>query len=318
LQTGYLYEMNSIEEVQEAYKKMSKYLLDWYVTINNYAEYLAGYNLPYAMLSMSMRGCMERGVDCSSGGCDYNSYGGTATGLATIADSLATIKYMCFDKKLCTTRELYDAFMGDWAGRDNELLRQRILNEVPHYGNADPYADDFLKWAVDTYYDSCKGCSSVRSKVYKAGMYGAADHVQQGEWTWATPDGRKTGTPIADAISPAQSRDGNGPTSVFNSATVFDHTKFMDGMALNLRMHPSVLSEDSGIVKLREMTKEYFDTGGLECQYNVVDTQTLREAQARPDKFRDLVVRIAGYSAYFVELGKGLQDDIIARNENRI
>ncbi|MDR3149409.1 MAG: pyruvate formate lyase family protein, partial [Oscillospiraceae bacterium] len=103
VQSGYLYEMNSIEEVQEAYRKLSEYMLNWYVTVNNYAEYLAGYNLPYAMLSISMRGCMERGIDCSSGGCDYNSYGGTATGLATIADSLATIKYMCFDKKLCTT-----------------------------------------------------------------------------------------------------------------------------------------------------------------------------------------------------------------------
>jgi formate C-acetyltransferase len=225
---------------------------------------------------------------------------------------------MCFDKKLCTTKELYDAVMCDWDGRENELLRQRILNTVPHYGNADPFVDEFLKWTTEVYYDSCKECSSQRSKVYKAGMYGAADHVQQGEWTWATPDGRKTGTPIADAISPAQSRDGNGPTAVFSSAVCFDHTKFMDGMALNLRMHPSVLSEDSGIAKLREMTKEYFANGGLECQYNVVDTETLRAAQERPDKFRDLVVRIAGYSAYFIELGRGLQDDIIARNENKI
>ncbi|MDR0858154.1 MAG: hypothetical protein LBN97_03885 [Oscillospiraceae bacterium] len=318
LDTGFLYDMTSIDEVKAAYAKMSGYLLKWYVTINNYAEYLAGYNLPYAMLSMSMRGCMEKGLDCSSGGCDYNSYGGTATGLATIADSIATINYMCFDKKLCTTRELYDAYMSNWEGKANELLRQRILSDVPHYGNADPYADNELKWAADTYYQQCSECSSIRSKTYKAGMYGAADHVQQGEWTWATPDGRKTGTPIADAISPAQSRDGNGPTGVFNSAVVFDHTKFMDGMALNLRMHPSVLSEESGIAKLREMTKQYFADGGLECQYNVVDTDTLRAAQERPDLYRDLVVRIAGYSAYFVELGRRLQDDIIARNENVI
>ncbi|MDR2529918.1 MAG: hypothetical protein LBC65_00050 [Oscillospiraceae bacterium] len=318
LDTGYLYEMTSIEEVKAAYEKLSDYLLKWYVTVNNYAEYLSSYNLPYAMLSMSMRGCMERGVDCSSGGCDYNSYGGTATGLATIADSLAAIEYMCFDKKLITTRELYDAVMANWEGREYEILRQRILAEVPHYGNADGYADRFLTWAVDTYYNTCKDCSSQRSSVYKAGMYGAADHVQQGEWTWATPDGRKSGTPIADAISPAQSRDGNGPTSVFLSANCFDHSKFMDGMALNLRMHPSVLSEESGIAKLREMTKEYFANGGLECQYNVVDTQTLLEAQQRPNEFRDLVVRIAGYSAYFIELGRELQNDIIARNENTI
>ena len=149
-------------------------------------------------------------------------------------------------------------------------------------------------------------------------MYGAADHINQGEYTWATPDGRVTGEPIADAMSPAQSRDVNGPTAVFESTVCFDHSRFMDGMALNLRMHPSVLSEDSGIAKLRDMTKAYFDDGGLECQYNVIDTDTLRDAQHRPEEHRDLVVRIAGYSAYFVELGKALQDDIIARNENVI
>jgi formate C-acetyltransferase len=149
-------------------------------------------------------------------------------------------------------------------------------------------------------------------------MYGASDHVSQGYDTWATPDGRRTGEPIADAMSPAQSRDGQGPTAVFASAVCFDHTRFMDGMALNLRMHPTVLSRDDGIAKLRDMTKAYFAAGGLECQYNVVDTETLRKAQVEPTQYRDLVVRIAGYSAYFVELGTDQQNDIIARNENRI
>jgi formate C-acetyltransferase len=149
-------------------------------------------------------------------------------------------------------------------------------------------------------------------------MYGASDHVAQGYLTPATPDGRRSGEPIADAMSPAQSRDVNGPTAVFASSCCFDHTKFMDGMALNLRMHPSVLSRDDGVAKLRDLTKAYFGNGGLECQYNVVDTDTLRAAQASPADYRDLVVRIAGYSAYFVELGTDQQNDIIARNENRV
>ena len=317
IHTGYLYEMNSIEQVREAYKKITDYVLKWYVTINNYAEYLMGYNMPYAMLSISMEGCMEKGMDASSGGCKYKLLRRhRQTGLATIADCLSTIKYMCFDKKLITTRELYDAVMANWESY--EPLRQKILAEVPHYGNADPYADEELHWAVDLYYQQCRECSSPRSNVYKAGMYGAADHVQQGEITWATPDGRITGEPIADAMSPAQSRDMNGPTAVFISTCCFDHTKFMDGMALNLRMHPSVLSREDGIAKLRDMTKAYFDKGGLECQYNVVDTKTLRAAQQDPDHYHDLVVRIAGYSAYFTELGRELQNDIISRNENRI
>ena len=223
---------------------------------------------------------------------------------------------MCFDKKLCTTRELYDAVMANWEGY--ETLRQRILNEVPHYGNADPYADEELKWCCDLYYEICQECYSVRSKVYKSGLYGAADHVAQGYLTWATPDGRKLGEPIADAMSPAQGRDKNGPTAVFISTCSFDHHRYLGGIALNLRMHPSVLSNEEGIAKLRDMTKTYFENGGLEVQYNVVDTDTLRAAQEEPEKHRDLVVRIAGYSAYFVELGRDLQNDIISRNENRL
>jgi formate C-acetyltransferase len=211
---------------------------------------------------------------------------------------------------------MYDAVMANWEGC--EPLRRRILETVPHYGNADPYADDEMAFVINLYQKQCSECSSQRSKVYKAGMYGAADHVLQGEFTWATPDGRKMGEPIADAVSPAQNRDKNGPTAVFHSACCFDHTKFMDGMALNLRMHPSVVSRDDGIEKLRILTKSYFESGGLECQYNIVDTETLRRAQENPDDYRNLVVRIAGYSAYFVELGRALQDDIISRNENRI
>ncbi|MDR1217447.1 MAG: hypothetical protein LBJ99_02550, partial [Oscillospiraceae bacterium] len=314
--SGYLYEMKSIDEVRAAFEKLATWLFKWYVTLNNYAEYQQAQNFTYPNLSISMVGCMEKGMDCSEGGCKYNSYGGTATGLATIADCVSTIKYMVFDKKLISGKELLDAVLADWEGK--EPLRQRVLSEVPHYGNADPYADMELKWVIDLYYKLCSECSNQRCKVYKAGMYGAADHINQGEFTWATPDGRKFGEPIADAMSPAQSRDKNGPTAVFVSTCCFDHSKFMDGMALNLRMHPSVLSRDDGIEKLRDMTKAYFDNGGLECQYNVVDTDTLRAAQGDPGSHRDLVVRIAGYSAYFIELGRELQNDIIARNENRI
>jgi formate C-acetyltransferase len=315
IHTGYLYEMTSMEQVRDAYRKMTDYLFKWYITINNYAEYLVGYNMPHAGLSISMEGCMEKGLDAVQGGCKYNSYGGTAVGLATIGDSLSAINYMCFDKKLCTTRELYDAVMKNWEG--GETLRQRILSQAPHFGNADSYADEEFKWVVDLYYQQCSECSSQRSKVYKAGLYSAAEHVAQGYVTWATPDGRKTGEPIADAASPAQSRDRNGPTAVFTSSCCYDHTRFMDGIALNLRMHPTVLSREDGIAKLRDMTKAYFENGGLECQYNVVDTDTLRAAQADPKTYRDLVVRIAGYSAYFVELNTDCQNDIIARSENK-
>lgn len=314
LKTGYLYEMKSFEEVKAAFRAMCEYIHNWHVTMNNYTEYLTMYHAPHASLSISIEGCMESGKDCVCGGAKYNSYGGTATGLATIADSLTTIKYMVFDKKLCTAKELYDAVMANWEG--HEILRQRILNEVPHFGNGDPYADEQMKWVCDLYYELCRQCYSTRSKVYKAGLYGAADHIAQGYHTWATPDGRKTGEPLADAASPAQGRDKNGPTAVFNSSLCYDQTRYMDGIALNLRIHPAAVNTEEAKAALRDMTKAYFEDGGMEVQYNIVSADVMRAAQKDPDSYRDLVVRIAGYSAYFVELNEDLQNDIIRRTEN--
>jgi len=314
LRSGYLADMKSIDDVHDAVEKIARWMLTWSATLNNYAEYEQPRLFPYPNVSISVDGCMERGLDVSAGGAKYNSYGGTATGLATVGDSLTAIKYMVFDKKLVSGKELLDAVLADWDGY--EPLRQRIMTEVPHYGNADPYADVELKWVVDLYYSICKEFSNQRCSVYKGGMYGAADHVPQGELTWATPDGRKVGTPIADAMSPVQGKDTNGPTSVFLSTTAWDNSRFMDGMAVNLRLHPTSLSGDDGVIKLRDMTKAFFSSGGMECQYNVVGAETLRAAQKDPDKYRNLVVRIAGYSAYFVEMTTAMQNDVISRNEH--
>ncbi|MDR0310260.1 MAG: hypothetical protein LBJ21_01620 [Acidobacteriota bacterium] len=314
IHTGYLYEMQTFDEVKEAWRKLARYYLKAQVSLNNYLECLVQYHTPQAILSLSIDGCMESGKDCTAGGAKYNSCGGTATGLATVADSLTAIRYMVFDRKLCTARELYDAIMANWEG--HELLRQRIINDVPHFGNADPYADEQMTWVINTYYEACKECYSSRAKVFKAGLYGAADHVGQGYTTWATPDGRLAGTPIADAASPVQSRDTNGPTAVFSSSLCYDHSKFMDGVCLNIRLHPTALRGEDGIIKLRDMVKSYMAAGGAEAQFNVISTETLRAAQINPDQYRNLVVRIAGYSAYFVELLPDCQNDLISRTEN--
>jgi formate C-acetyltransferase len=316
LKTGYLYEMEDIEAVKAAFEKICRYAIKWQVTMNNYTEYVAKISLAHPLLSLSIEGCMESGRDIVQGGAKYNSFGGTATGLATVADSLSAIRYMCFEKKRCTTRELYDAVMADWEG--HEILREQILREAPHYGNGDPDADRMMNWICSLYYDICRECSSARAEVYKSGLYGATDHINQGYITWATPDGRRFGEPLADAVSPAQGRDRNGPTAIFRSACCFDHSKYTDGIALNIRIHPSSVSNAQGIEKLRDMTKAYFAQGGMETQYNIVSTETLRAAQADPEAYRDLVVRIAGFSAYFVELPKDGQEDVIRRNENRL
>lgn len=316
IKTGFLYEMNSIDEVRLALKKMGSWLLNWLVTMNNYSDHIYMRYSPHAVLSMGIEGCMESGQDCTNGGAKYNSFGGCACGLATVADSLTAIEYMCFDKKLCTTKELYYAVMANWDGYEN--LRTQILREVPHFGNNDSYADKNMQWITTLYCDLCAECSIERTNIYRSGMFSAADHVVQGYHTWATPDGRKSGEAIADAASPAQGRDKNGPTSVFLSSCCYDHSRFMNNMALNLRFTPSSLQTDSDIAKLRDLTKAYFSNGGIEVQYNVVDTSVLHEAQENPAKYRDLVVRVAGYSAYFIQMTKDMQNDIIARNENTL
>ena len=315
LHTGYLYDMKSIDEVKEAWRTQADHFLKANVAFQNYVDLIFAHYSPFTALSISMEGCMENGVDCAAGGCKYNSFGCTAVGLATVADSLTAIRYMCFDHGYCTTREFYDAWKANWEGY--EELQARIINEVPHFGNDDPYADEMMTWVTDAYYGICSECSIKRAKYFRAGLYSAADHVAQGLTTWATPDGRVAGKPIADGASPVQSRDKNGPTAVLRSSTCYTQNKFMDGMALNIRIHPSAVSNDAGVAALRDMTKSYLlDQGGMEVQYNVVSTEQMKAAQADPDAHKDLVVRIAGYSAYFVELTPECQEDLISRTEN--
>nr|MCR5648714.1 hypothetical protein [Oscillospiraceae bacterium] len=316
IHTGYLYEMESFVQVREAWRTLARYVLRAQVTLENYIEELFMHYDTHPILSISMEGCMETGVDVVCGGAKYNSYGSTAVGLATVADSLTAIKYLCFDRKLFTTREMYDAFMANWEGHED--LRQIVRTKVPHYGNADPYADEQMSWVVEAYREMCSEIYSRRSRIFKGGMYSAASHVAQGYTTWATPDGRRAGEPIADAASPAQGRDTNGPISVLNSALCFEHGRFMNGLALNIRIHPSTLSREDGPDKLRALTQTYMNSGGMEVQYNIVSADTMRAAQADPETYRDLVVRIAGYSAYFVELSRDCQNDLITRTENHL
>ena len=316
VRSGYLYDMETMEDVRAAFEKICTWMLTWSASLNNLTEHEYPRLFPFPNLSISTEGCMESGKDVSEGGAKYNSYGGTATGLATTADSLTALKYMVYDKKLVSREDFLQAILDDWEG--HEALRQRVLNQVPHYGNNDPYADSEMKYVMDLYYNITRAFSTCRCATYKCGTFGASDHVVQGEITWATPDGRKTGEPIADACSPAQGRDVCGPTSVFSSAVSFEHGHYLDGMALNLKIHPSSLKADDGVAKLEDMTKAYFEQGGMEIQYNVVDAETLRKAQRHPEDYHNLVVRIAGFSAYFVDMTTEMQNDIIARAEHRV
>ena len=316
VRSGYLYDMETMDDVKAAFEKICTWMLTWSATLNNLTEHEYPRLFPFPNLSISTEGCMESGKDVSEGGAKYNSYGGTATGLATTADSLTALKYIVYDKKIATREEFLQAILDNWEG--HEELRQRVLHQVPHYGNNDPYADMEMKYVMDLYYNITRAFSTCRCTTYKCGTFGASDHVVQGEITWATPDGRKTGEPIADACSPGQGRDVCGPTGVFNSAVNFEHGHYLDGMALNLKIHPTSLRADDGVTKLEDMTRTYFSNGGMEVQYNVVDAETLRKAQAHPEDYHNLVVRIAGFSAYFVDMTEAMQNDIISRAEHKV
>ena len=312
LHTGYLYEMETFDELLEAFKKQTEFFVKWYVSLTNSYEYVVREHMPLPVVSAAMEGCMEKGMDVTCGGAKYNSTGVAGVGIGNVADSLFMIKHLCFDTKKCTTRELYDAITANWEGFED--LHGYILNEAPHYGNGDAEADQFACWASDVFADAVSLCSGPRGK-YSPGLYPVTVHVIFGEMTMATPDGRKKGEPLADGISPVQQMDKNGPVSVLSSVCKLNQKRYANGTLLNMRFHPSSVSGSEGVTKVRQLIQTYFEMGGMQIQINVVSTKTLREAQKDPDKHRNLVVRVAGFSAYFVELFPTGQEDLIRRTE---
>lgn len=312
LQTGYLYEMDSFEQVQDAFKAQLEYFMDWHITLNNILEYVGNKEIPIPIASATMDGCMESGRDLMMGGAKYNSTGGATLGVGTLADSLAAIKYIVYDKKLCTARELYNAVLANWEGY--ELLRQRIINKVPHYGNGDPYADELASWAIDLFSSRLNTYVSARGG-HRAGIYSAGAHIMHGYQTYTTPNGRRNGEPVSDGASPSQGRDTYGPTGVARSIIALHPYNFGNGLQFCMKFHPTSIRGENGNEKLWQFVSTFFNEGGMQIQYNMVDADTMRQAQARPEEYRDLVVRVAGFSAYFVELHRDLQDDLISRTD---
>jgi formate C-acetyltransferase len=305
--------MKDIGEVKDAFLKQMDYWVTWNVNIVNIFESVARNILPQPVVSAAMEGCMRKGADVMRGGAKYNSTGLSGIGLGNTTDCLAIIDRLCFKDKTCTTRELYDAIMHNWEGYDD--IRSYINNQAPRYGNGESEADEFCTWLAQSYAEMANNKTGPRGR-YAAGLYPVTMHVVYGALTGATPDGRCSGEPLSDGISAVQGMDRNGPTAILNSVTCFDHRAFSNGVLLNMRFHPTVLSAEEGFDKLRALMSAYFfEMGGGEMQLNIVSSDTLRDAQERPDNYKDLVVRIAGFSAYFVEVYKASQDDLIRRTE---
>lgn len=313
LPTGYLYEMESMEEVLAAVKTQFDYFCKWQCSCINAWESMSAFHTPLPMLSATLAGCMENGKDCQAGGAMYNSTGNSCIALGNVADSLNVIDYCCFREKICTTREMYDALVNNWEGY--EELRQKINGIVPRYGNNDELADQYVDFTASTYANAIMSATGPRGNHFAAGCYPVTTNVLFGYGTWATPDGRKAGEPLTDGISSVQGMDKNGPLSFLNSVLKFDQSNYGNGTLCNMKFHPTALKGADGVMKLRSVMETYFDRGGMELQINIVSSDTLRDAQAHPENYKDLVVRVAGFSAYFVEVFKGCQDDLIRRTE---
>ena len=312
LPTGRLYDMKSFDEVKEAFKKQVEWFVKWHHMNINSFEYVAREVLPQPVVSATMAGCMEKGADVMYGGAKYNSTGNSGVGIGNVADSLNIIRHCVFDKKICTARELYDALINNWEG--HEALRSYILNEAPHYGNGIPEADEMAGWAAKVFADAVNATSGPRGRS-SAGLYPVTINVMFGKLTAATPDGRKKYEPLADGIAAPQGYDKNGPTAVISSISHIDQSNFPNGTLMNLKFHPTALAGEEGVRKLSQLIGTYFDMGGMELQINVVSSDTLKAAQENPGEHKDLVVRVAGFSAYFVELAKDGQNDLIRRTE---
>ena len=312
-QTGYLYEMKDIEEVKKAYNTQMEYWVKWHATVTKIQEAVTRYEIPQPVVSATMTGCMESGKDVMDGGSKYNSTGMSGIGLGNVAESLNVINELCFKQHKCTTRELYDALINDWEGY--EELRQMIIGDIPHYGNGDPEHDEFTRYVAESYADYVVTQETHRGH-FAAGMYPVTMNVVFGMFTPATPDSRRSGDPLSDGISAVQGFDASGPTSALRSVTCFDHTKYSNGILLNMKFHPTAINSADGTGKLKNLLKTYFfGMGGMQMQMNIVSADTLRDAQAHPENYKDLVVRVAGFSAYFVEVYKASQDDLIRRTE---
>lgn len=311
--TGLLSDMTSMEEVKEAYLGAMRFWVDWDASMINVFESVARRVMPQPVVSAAMEGCMESGRDVMDGGAKYNSTGMSGIGFGNVVESLSVIDKLCFKGDKATPAELHAALKANWEGYED--LRQYIVNELPHYGNDIEEADEYCVFVGDTYADYVVQKTGIRGH-YAPGLYPVTMNVVYGKFTAATPDGRFSGAPLSDGISAVQGLDVNGPTAILNSVSKFDYTKYSNGLLLNMKFHPSSLSNDEGIAKLVNLMKTYFlYMKGMEMQLNLISADTLRDAQAHPENYRDLVVRIAGFSAYFVDVYKAAQDDLIRRTE---
>jgi len=314
LKTGDPTRFGSFDEVFDAFERQLNYFVDLKIKGNNIIERLYAEHLPVPFLSLLIDDCVAKGKDYNDGGARYNTSYIQGVGLGTVTDSLTAINYQVFDKKQIAMRELLKALKANFNGY--ETLRQILLNKTPKYGNDDDYADNVMKAVFENYYQAIEGRPNTKGGNYRINLLPTTVHVYFGRVTGATADGRKALEPLSEGVSPVQGADKKGPTAVIKSVSKIDHVR-TGGTLLNQKFAPELLADEEGLDKLAHLIRTYFKLDGHHIQFNVVDAETLRDAQKHPERYGDLLVRVAGYSDYFVNLGVELQNEIIKRTEHR-
>lgn len=313
--TGDPRKFTSFKQVMDAFKKQIKHNVEVIYQLVEIKDEVYAEHYPNPYISATLEGCVENAMDMTQGGAKYNFNSISGRGLGTTTDSLAALKKIVFEDRYVTMNELIDALETNFRGKKGERLRQTLINRAPKYGNDDNYADKIAREIAGTFCDIVMSKKAWRGGPYRASFFSYGMHVLDGSLLGATPNGRKAREPTSNSLSPSNGVEKNGPTAILKSCAKIDHTKIANGCALNIKLLPMLLRDQERRKKLASLLKAYFKLGGSEVQLNVVDTQTLRDAQKHPEKYRDLVVRVSGYNAYFTDLGKAIQDDIIARQE---
>jgi pyruvate formate-lyase/glycerol dehydratase family glycyl radical enzyme len=313
LPAGYAKDFRSFEELISAFKAQVNYLIDIKIRGNNVIGKTFAEWLPAPFLSLLIEDCIANGKDYNNGGARYNTSYIQGVGLGSITDTLTSISYNIFDKKRYTWDELIEALDADFTG--HEQIQYNLIYNTPKYGNDDDYADNHAIGAFEIFYDAVNGKPDARGGVHRINMLPTTSHIYFGSVTGATPDGRKAYMPLSEGISPSQGADHQGPTSVIKSASRIDHL-LTGGTLLNQKFAPQFFEDEESYNKLTALIRSYFVLNGHHVQFNVVNADTLREAQKHPELYRDLIVRVAGYSDYFNDLGEDLQNEIIARTEH--
>jgi len=312
LQTGYPADYKCFDELIAAFKLQVNHFAAIKIRGNNVIEKTFATWLPVPFLSLLVEDCILNGKDYNNGGARYNTSYIQGVGLGSITDMLTSIRYNIYDNKTFGWEELTSAMEADFVGY--EQVQYELIYNTPKFGNDDDYADQQAVTVFEIYYDAVNGRPNTRGGVHRINMLPTTSHVYFGSVIGAMPDGRNAYLPLSEGISPFQGVDHNGPTSVIKSASKIDHLR-TGGTLLNQKFSPSFFEDEESYDKLTALIRSYFSLDGHHIQFNVVNAETLKEAQLHPERYRDLIVRVAGYSDYFNDLGEDLQNEIIKRTE---